>query len=161
MKIIFTALNPKDENQEFYFDNVIGMEVVVDSANIPFLRVKTAEFQTVEVNLRKYDYKVVLDEASTEHEDFNRLYSVFETIGAMLNDSKKNGTTDMWFDGERILSPHENDINWLMTFFEELIDEAGLDDTSLVKTHYYDPEDDQRSGEVDDHTGMYYLELGD
>ena len=157
MKIIFTALNPKDENQEFYFDNVIGMEVVVDSANIPFLRVKTAEFQTVEVNLRKYDYKVVLEEASTEHEDFNRLYSVFETIGAMLNASKKNGTTEMWFDGERILSPNKSDINWLMTFFEELVDETKVD--FLTVTGYYDPEEDKRNNEVDDHTGMYYLEI--
>lgn len=157
MKIIFTALNPKDENQEFYFDNVIGMEMVTDSANIPFLRVKTAEFQTVEVNLRKYDYKVVLDEASTEHEDSNRLYSVFETIGAMLNASKKNGTTDMWFDGERILSPNKSDINWLMTFFEELADETKVD--FLTVTGYYDPEEDKRNNEVDDHTGMYYLEI--
>ena len=164
MKIIFTALNPNDENQEFYFDNVIGMEMVTDSANIPFLRVKTAEFQTVEVNLRKYDYKVVLDEASTsdhkeseEYEDSNRLYSVFETIGAMLNASKKNGTTDMWFDGERILSPNKSDINWLMTFFEELVDETKVD--FLTVTGYYDPEEDKRNNEVDDHTGMYYLEI--
>lgn len=61
MKIIFTALNPKDENQEFYFDNVIGMEKVTDSAKTPFLLVKTSEYPTVEVNLKKYDFKLEIE----------------------------------------------------------------------------------------------------
>lgn len=92
-----------------------------------------------------------------EYNTSNNLYSVFETIGAMLNASKKNGTTDMWFDGERILSPNKSDINWLMTFFEELVDETKID--FLTVTGYYDPEEDKRNNEVDDHTGMYYLEI--
>ena len=164
MKIIFTALNPKDENQEFYFDNVIGMEKVTDSAKTPFLLVKTAEYPTVEVSLKKYDFKVVFDEASApdrkeseEYEDSNRLYSVFETIGAMVNKAKNDGHTDMWFDGERILSPNKSDINWITTFFEELLDETKVD--FLTVTGYYDPEEDKRNNEVDNHTGMYYLEI--
>lgn len=164
MKIIFTALNPKDENQEFYFDNVTGMEKFFDNTRTPWLRVKGADYRPVEIDLKKYDFTVVLDEASTpdhkeseEYEDSNRLYSVFENIGAMLNASKENGTTDMWFDGERILSPNKSDINWITTFFEELIDETKVD--FLTMTGYYNPEEDKRNNEVDNHTGNYYLEI--
>lgn len=92
-----------------------------------------------------------------EYDTSNSLYGVFETIGSMLNASKENGTTDMWFDGERILSQNKSDINWLMTFFEELVDETKVDFVTV--TGYYDPEEDKRNNEVDDHTGNYYLEI--
>ena len=55
-----------------------------------------------------------------------------------------------WTDGEEILCKTEEAAEHLADFLEDL----GFDS---VRTGYYDPEEDQRNNEVNDHTGWYYV----
>lgn len=57
-----------------------------------------------------------------------------------------------WTDGEQILVDNEGAANNIADFLEIL----GFD---TVVTGYYDPKDDAASGEVDDHTGWYYIDI--
>lgn len=162
LNAIFT---PKDRTvycEDLYFDGVISVETVEDIDGNHFARVRTMKYHGyTEISLEQYDMKLTTD--SKEKEDnpeyflTNNMYGIFERIGVLLNHANKECKTELWFDGERILSPHKNDIDWLMTVFEELNDEICGD--FLTITGYYDQEEDERNNEVDSHTGMYYLEL--
>ena len=55
-----------------------------------------------------------------------------------------------WTDGEEILCKTEEAAEYLADFLEDI----GFD---YVHTGYYDPEEDKRNNEVDDHTGWYYV----
>ena len=57
-----------------------------------------------------------------------------------------------WTDGEQILVDNEASAEYIADFLEIL----GFD---TVVTGYYDPKDDEASGEVDDHTGWYYIDI--
>ena len=55
-----------------------------------------------------------------------------------------------WTDGEEILCKTEEAAENLANFLEDI----GFD---TVHTGYYDPEEDRRNNEVNDHTGWYYV----
>ena len=53
--------------------------------------------------------------------------------------------------GDEILCETEEEAETLANFFDQLF---GM---GTVSTGYYDPEEDERNGEVDCHTGYYYV----
>ena len=57
-----------------------------------------------------------------------------------------------WTDGEEILCKTEEAAEHLADFLEDL----GFD---YVRIGYYDPEEDQRNNEVNNHTGWYYVSV--
>lgn len=56
-----------------------------------------------------------------------------------------------WTGGNEFLFEYEIDAEYFADFLEIL----GFDSN----TGYYDPEEDARSGETDDHTGWYYVDV--
>jgi hypothetical protein len=56
-----------------------------------------------------------------------------------------------WSNDEEILSKDEVAINYVA----DLMDTIGYD----AVTGYYDPEEDERNGEVDEYTGYYYVSI--
>lgn len=56
-----------------------------------------------------------------------------------------------WTDGSEILFKDEDDAEYFADFLEIL----GFD----AHTGYYDPEEDARNGETNDHTGWYYVDI--
>lgn len=148
MNAIFTMKYFNIKSEDLYFEDVTSIETIEDDDGNPFARIKTAQYTSfIDVSLSQYDMKIVDDNKT---DDSNDLRVTFEKIGKMLNASKKYGTTEMQYDGNRILSPNKEDINWLMTFFEELIDETNAD--SKIITGYYDLKETSK-------IKMYYLEL--
>ena len=57
-----------------------------------------------------------------------------------------------WTDGEEILCKTAEAAEHLADFLEDI----GFD---CVHTGYYDPEEDRRNNEIDDHTGWYYVNI--
>lgn len=55
-----------------------------------------------------------------------------------------------WTDGSEFLFENEGDAEYFADFLEIL----GFD----TYTGYYDPEEDARNGETNDHTGWYYVD---
>lgn len=85
------------------------------------------------------------------------LFSVVEprTWSFLVWSLKKNAENAMhgfWTDGEDILCNTEQEADNLANFLEDL----GFD---IVHTGYYNPDDDEKSGEVDDHTGYWYVSI--
>jgi len=74
---------------------------------------------------------------------------IFEAIGG----TQLQTGSDIWCDGEEILSPSEN----VITVVADLIDRIANNAVSC--TGFYDPKEDERDNCVDDHTGMYYVTL--
>lgn len=62
-------------------------------------------------------------------------------------DENRNG---YWTDGDEILCKTEEAAEHLADFLEDI----GFAD---VHTGYYDPKEDARNNQVDDHTGYYYV----
>lgn len=60
-----------------------------------------------------------------------------------------------WSDGDEILCPSETDCEIVAEFLRDLLRNTGID----VHTGYYDPFEDSRNGEQDDHTGFYYIDF--
>lgn len=58
-----------------------------------------------------------------------------------------------WFDGEEVLCETEQQAENLADFFDTLYGGA------TVNTGYYDPDEDERNGETNDHTGWYYVTI--
>lgn len=61
-----------------------------------------------------------------------------------------------WTNGDEILCPTETECEILADFLEDVLQEIS---TVTVKTGYYDPYEDARSGEQDDDTGFYYIDF--
>ena len=59
---------------------------------------------------------------------------------------------DVWTDGELILCRTEALADTVANMLEFITGE------SEAHTGYYDPEEDKRSGEVDNHTGWWYVD---
>lgn len=62
-------------------------------------------------------------------------------------------TNSFWFDGDEILCRKERQAEALADFFDDLYAYP------TVSTGYYDPVVDERNGEVNDHTGWYYVTI--
>ena len=74
-------------------------------------------------------------------------------LACMLPESPDEGYR-MWFDGEEILCETEQMAEHLADFFDMIY--RG----QTVTTGYYDPEEDKHNGEVNNHTGWYYVTIG-
>lgn len=61
-----------------------------------------------------------------------------------------------WSDGTEILCPTEEECEIVADFLRDALNEYGDID---VHTGYYDPFEDAKSGEQDDHTGFYYIDF--
>lgn len=59
----------------------------------------------------------------------------------------------VWCDGEIILCESENLAETVADMFELITGECDC------HTGYYDPEEDERNNEVNDHTGWYYVDF--
>lgn len=61
-----------------------------------------------------------------------------------------------WSDGSMILCPSEMECEVVANFLEDVTSEIS---TATVTTGYFDPDEDARSGEQDDFTGFYFIEI--
>lgn len=56
-------------------------------------------------------------------------------------------------DGDEILSAEESEVEAIANLFDQLYGEG------TCNTGYYDPIEDERNGEVDAYTGLYYVSI--
>lgn len=63
-----------------------------------------------------------------------------------------SGKPGCWSDGGMILCPTEASCENVADFLQDI-----LRDTIVVHTGYYDPNEDRRNQECDDHSGFYYI----
>lgn len=63
-----------------------------------------------------------------------------------------SGKPGCWSDGGMILCPTEASCENIADFLQDI-----LRDTIEVHAGYYDPDEDRRNQECDDHTGFYYI----
>lgn len=61
-----------------------------------------------------------------------------------------------WSNGDLILCPSEYDCETVASFLEDVLREVS---SVIIKTGYFDPFDDIRSGEQDDLTGFWYIDF--
>lgn len=78
----------------------------------------------------------------------------FGDIAERLKDCPKE---TVWSNGSEILCRTECAADMLADMLESLYEAQGED--VLVKTGYYDPEEDKRSGEEDQCTGWWYVDI--
>ena len=88
---------------------------------------------------------IFIEEYGVTELDTQKVWAIFTEA---LKANEEGNRHDYWTDGTEILCKNEDSANALADFFEDM----GFD---IVHTSYYDPEEDQRSGEVDDHTGYW------
>ena len=60
---------------------------------------------------------------------------------------------DVWTDGTEILCRTEAIAKRIADGLDAIVGDK------FTHYHYYDPEEDERSGEVDDHTGWWYVDF--
>ena len=80
---------------------------------------------------------------------------VFEAFFYALPQSKYGDDVLIWMDGSEILCKTE----WLAETLADVIENLSGGTFDSVRTGYYDPEEDMRSGEVDRYTGWYYIDF--
>lgn len=56
-------------------------------------------------------------------------------------------------DGTEILSANESEVEAIANLFDQLYGEG------TCNTGYYDPTEDERNGEIDAYTGLYYVSI--
>ena len=61
-----------------------------------------------------------------------------------------------WTDGTQVLCPSETDAEIVAEFIRDVLSEYENID---VHTGYYDPFEDARNGEQDEHTGFWYVDF--
>lgn len=77
-------------------------------------------------------------------------------IDALPSSPPAKGTEEefpIWTDGTEILCRTE----WLAWTIANILD--NIMGKEFTHYHFYDPEEDQRSNEVDDHTGWWYVDF--
>ena len=84
-------------------------------------------------------------------EDAVNLARFREVVKALTSCPQKN----IWSTGDEILCKTESAADALADMFEGLY--AASNEDVLVNTGYYDPEEDERNGEVDRYTGWWYV----
>jgi len=82
-------------------------------------------------------------------------YTVQEAINYMMDGHLPNCVFDgeVIDDGDQLLCSTETVADLVANYIDELCGDR------VSHTGYYDPEEDERSGEVDDHTGWYYVDF--
>lgn len=87
---------------------------------------------------------------------------MFKHILSMLPKQPRSFDTSddpgYWTNGAEILCPTETECEIVADFLEDLFKEYG---EIKMHTGYYDPDEDRRSGEMDDNTGFYYIDFDD
>lgn len=83
------------------------------------------------------------------HDEFSQRFDLVWSVLAQL----PNKPSRFWYDGENILCKTEDEAETIANFIDDIIGD------SCTHTGYYDPKEDERSGEVDDHTGYYYVDF--
>lgn len=98
-----------------------------------------------------------------EEADSDKIFGVTadELLKSILNalpPEPRNCSPDddpgFWTDGEEILCPSETECEIVADFLEDLFREKS---NVVIKTGYYDPNEDSADGLTDDHTGFYYI----
>lgn len=64
---------------------------------------------------------------------------------------------DVWTGGDEILCKTESAADAIADLIEQLYKTQG--EEVLINTGYYDPEEDERSGETDRYTGWWYVNI--
>lgn len=64
-----------------------------------------------------------------------------------------SGKPGFWSDGDMILCPTEASCENVTDFLQSIL----RDNSIVVQTGYYDPLEDHRNQECNDHTGFYYI----
>lgn len=77
----------------------------------------------------------------------------FEKVWGIMEELPRTPGGKFWCDGENILCRNEEESDVVADFLDAIIGD------SVTHTGYYDPQEDERSGEVDDHTGWYYVDF--
>ena len=92
----------------------------------------------------------VLADLSANNDPINdRMEAVFKILELL----PRKPVHGYWYDGEEILTPDEIGADAVADFIDALVGER------ISHTGFYDPHEDERSGEVDDHTGYYYVDF--
>ena len=87
-----------------------------------------------------------------EPDDFDPFAERFELVYDIMGHLRDNGMERFWSDGEEILCKNEDECEAVANFIDAIIGD------SVTHIGYYDPKDDDRSREVDDHTGYWYID---
>ena len=77
----------------------------------------------------------------------------FEKVWDIMAELPRTPNGKMWCDGENILCRTEEQADAVADFLDSVIGD------SVTHTGYYDPVEDERSNEVDDHTGYWYVDF--
>ena len=77
----------------------------------------------------------------------------FEKVWDIMAELPRTPGGRFWCDGSEILCRNEDEADAVANFIDAIIGD------SVTHTGYYDPAEDERSGEVDDHTGYYYIDF--
>lgn len=82
------------------------------------------------------------------------MFSLYNVLVSLLGNRfyRYRNKGKIWSDGEQLLTKTEELANALA----DLID---LVDDCQTTTGYYDPEEDEKAGEVDELTGYYYVSM--
>ena len=93
-------------------------------------------------------------------EKVDKIFKMITEILPMIYDDKVDVTdefkaTHFLVDPDRteILSANESEVEAIANLFDQLYGEG------TCNTGYYDPEEDERNGEVDAYTGLYYVTI--
>ncbi len=139
-----------------YDKKVISFDVVASGDG----EYQTYNIPTFTEALRCYDIayewakgereKDLYDELCEEgHDEFSQRFDLLWDILSQL--PSKPGR--FWYDGNEILCRNEDEADAVANFIDSIIGD------SCTHTGYYDPAEDERSGEVDAHTGYYYVDF--
>lgn len=116
------------------------------------------------MNIREYigiankDCRDALDEEIKD--DFENY--VFENVWCIVaeqlptkedHERDVHNAIDVWFDDVQIMCRTEEIADTIANILDKISGER------MAHTGYYDPEEDERSGEVDDHTGWWYVDF--
>lgn len=84
------------------------------------------------------------------HDEFSQR---FEKVWDIMSELPSKPGSRFWCDGSEILCKNEDEADAVANFIDSIIGD------SVTHTGYYDPKEDERSNEVDDHTGYYYVDF--
>lgn len=104
--------------------------------------------------------KDIADAMTEDGDGASEAVRMFKRILSMLPDQPRSFDTSddpgYWTNGAEILCPTETECEIVADFLEDLF--KGYGDIKM-HTGYYDPDEDRRSGEMDDNTGFYYIDF--
>lgn len=105
-------------------------------------------------------YMLLLDETLDGVDASDRIDRFLKDLLWALPKEPRSDLVDddpgFWTDWEEILCPSEAECEALANFLEDVL--CGLSSIT-VQTGYYDPAEDARNGEVDEHTGFCYVKF--